>query len=145
MFATNRHLDYSRCIAHNCWLSVNTHFQNKAVTILSSLLPIKATNTLVIHNSEKFTFQLSTCNTETHWHSIHPQVDLLPIHNLAPSIVIVIINSTYWLPLWPCQTWPLAKLSPLIFFHWSLTFYKNLYILWNDSFWALHFCFITNI
>jgi len=47
MFATNCHSGYGWCIAKNSWHSVDTHFQNGAVTMSVSLLPIKATNMMV--------------------------------------------------------------------------------------------------
>jgi hypothetical protein len=43
----------------NRWRSVDTHFQNVAVTVSISLLPLKASHTLVMDNSEQIGFQLT--------------------------------------------------------------------------------------
>ena len=43
----------------NCWRSVDAHFQNVAVTVSISLLPIKAAHTLVMDNSQQIGFQLT--------------------------------------------------------------------------------------
>ena len=53
MSAINWNLDCPRCKAKNCWYSVNTHSQNGAVTVLLSLLPIKAANTSLMHNCDE--------------------------------------------------------------------------------------------
>jgi len=56
--ATNRHLSYPRCIAKNHWRSIDTHFQNGAVTVLLTVLPIKAANTSVMDSSNQINGQL---------------------------------------------------------------------------------------
>jgi len=53
MFATNCHLDYPRCKAKYHWQSMDTHFQNWAVTMSLCLLPIKAAITLVMQSSNQ--------------------------------------------------------------------------------------------
>ena len=40
---------------------------------------------------------------------------------------------------------PLAKPCPVIYLHWSLSFYSNIYILPNNSVCPLYFCLLTNI
>jgi len=49
----------------NRWRSIDAHFQNVAVTVSISLLPIKAANTLVMDNSEQLSLQLTYL-----WHKI---------------------------------------------------------------------------
>jgi len=43
----------------NRWCSVDAHFQNVAVTVSISLLPIKAAHILVMDNSDQIGFQLT--------------------------------------------------------------------------------------
>jgi len=95
--ATNRHLDYPRCKAHNCWCSFNKHFQDPAVTVALSLMPMKATNILVMHNSNHMTVELPYLQDRKsltlHWHSfyciIHWQSASIDdcIHNYLTSLV----------------------------------------------------------
>jgi len=40
------------------WRSVDAHAKNGAVTVLLSLLPIKAANTCVMHNNDQVTGEL---------------------------------------------------------------------------------------
>ena len=42
----------------NCWHSINAHYQNVAVTVSHSPLPIKADNMLIMNNSEPIASQL---------------------------------------------------------------------------------------
>jgi len=58
MGAPNRHVGYPRWKAKNCWHSVDSHFQNGALTMSRCLLPLNTANMLVIHNSDQITFQL---------------------------------------------------------------------------------------
>jgi hypothetical protein len=41
-------MDYTRCNTQNCWRSVDAHFQTGAVIMLTSVLLIKAANTLMM-------------------------------------------------------------------------------------------------
>jgi len=58
----------------NCWCSVDAHFQNVAVTVSISLLPIMAAHTLVIDNSEQISSQLTylpqIISLTLHWRSV---------------------------------------------------------------------------
>ena len=58
MSATHRNINYPRCVAGYCWRSDDAHSQNGAVTVWLSLLPIKAANTSVMHNSDQITVEL---------------------------------------------------------------------------------------
>ena len=58
MAATNRHLGYTGCTAKNRLCSIDTHFQNGAVTVSYTVLPRKAAIKLVIDSSDQVTFQL---------------------------------------------------------------------------------------
>ena len=58
----------------NCWCCVDAHFQNVAVTVSISLLPIMAAHTLVIDNSEQISSQLTylpqIISLTLHWRSV---------------------------------------------------------------------------
>jgi len=43
---------------NNRWRSVNAHAKNGAVTVLLSLLPMKAANTSIMHKNDQVTGQL---------------------------------------------------------------------------------------
>jgi len=57
-----------------CWHKVDTQFQNRAVTISLSLLPIMACNSLVMDNSWQITYQLryskGQISLRLHWGSV---------------------------------------------------------------------------
>jgi len=67
MAATGRHFDSPRCKAANRWCSVDAHFQNGAVTMSISLLPVKATNTSVTCSSDQVTFRLHHLQDQKSW------------------------------------------------------------------------------
>jgi len=73
MSATNRNLDYPRWQANNRWGSIDAHSQNGTVTMLQSLLSIKAANTSVMHNSNQITVLLPYLQDQKsltlHWQS----------------------------------------------------------------------------
>jgi len=58
----------------NRWRSIDAHFQNVALTLSISLLPIKAVHTLVMDNSEQIGFQLTYLPQKIlltlHWRSV---------------------------------------------------------------------------
>jgi len=58
MAATNHQLGYPRCIAKNHLRSVNTQFQNGAVTVWSTVLPRKAGSMLVVDSTNHMMIQL---------------------------------------------------------------------------------------
>jgi hypothetical protein len=58
MSATNRNISYSWYTAKDRWRSVDAHAKNGAVTVLLSLLPVKAANTTVMHNNDQVTGEL---------------------------------------------------------------------------------------
>jgi len=58
MSATNRNMNYPRFKAKNGWPYFDPHSQNGVVRVLLLLLPIKAANQSVIHNSDQITVQL---------------------------------------------------------------------------------------
>jgi len=73
MSATNHHLYNARCKTKNHWHFIDAHFQNGAITVLLSLLPIKTAITLIIPNHYQITLQLPNLNDEKWltlcWHS----------------------------------------------------------------------------
>jgi len=75
MSATNCHLDDPGCKAKNRGHSIDPHIQNGAVTVSLSLFPIKAANTLIMHNSEQLTFYLPYLQDQKSWtlcwHSVY--------------------------------------------------------------------------
>jgi hypothetical protein len=62
--ATNPHLHDPRCTANWHWPSVDTHFQNGALTVILVLWPILAANLLGMHNRNQITFHLSWLQEE---------------------------------------------------------------------------------
>jgi len=50
--------DYRKYNDWNRWRSIDTHFQNGAVTVSVTFSPVKAANILVMHDSEQIGFQL---------------------------------------------------------------------------------------
>jgi hypothetical protein len=53
-----QHIGYPRCKTYNPYCSVEKDFQNGALTILLSILPIKTGNQLVMHKRTEIKFQL---------------------------------------------------------------------------------------
>ena len=51
-------------MTENCWRSVDVHYQNAAVTVSNSPLPIKADNTLIVNNTKQIASQLSWLQLE---------------------------------------------------------------------------------
>jgi len=56
--ATKLPFNYCTYKTRNCWRSVDAHFQNLAVTVSLSLLPIMAANMMIMHNSKQITTKL---------------------------------------------------------------------------------------
>jgi len=111
MTATNRNMNYPKCEAENCWRSIDTNSQNGAVTVFLSLLPMKASNTSVMHNSDRITVKLPYLQNHKlltlHWHSFQSIVQSTSAaidnsfhHDLNQLVVIL----TDWeLALWQSQ------------------------------------------
>jgi len=55
MSTTNRNINYPRHETKNRWPSVDTHIQNGAVTMLLTLMRIKAANISVMHSRDQIT------------------------------------------------------------------------------------------
>jgi len=111
MSTTNCHLDYPCCKARNCWCSIDAHFQNGAVTILLSMLSIRAASSLDNHNSNQSSFQWPHFDDQRSV-TFHGQVFAYIAHSSSAAIDNYIqhdLNSlvtflTYWdLALW--QGW----------------------------------------
>jgi len=58
VFATKLNLNYLTYMTKICWGSVDTHFQNGAVTVSLTLLPIKASNMMVMWISDQVDLEL---------------------------------------------------------------------------------------
>ena len=73
MSASSHHIDYPICKAKTHWHFIDVHFQNGAVTMALSLLALKATDMLFMHNSNQITFQLHYLQDQKslilHWYS----------------------------------------------------------------------------
>jgi len=102
-----QNLDYPGCKAKNHWCCVDAHSQNGAITVLRSLLHIKAANTSVMHNMDQITVQFPYLREQRfltlHWRSVDAQFNVLSFHHLLPLIVVFIMIWSYWLSFWQIQ------------------------------------------
>jgi hypothetical protein len=67
MSAINLNINDRRCESYNSWRSVDAHSQNGAMTVLLSLLPIKAANTWLMPNSDQSTVELPYLHNHESW------------------------------------------------------------------------------
>jgi len=131
MSANNHHLDIPRCTARNHWRSFNTHFQNGAMTVSLSLLPIKAAVTFIMPNHYQITYILPYLKDQKslmlRWHSfpwwgkedvthcfawsghqnivseLVPQISTLITHDAKPKVVDARLTLIFRIGQWPCR------------------------------------------
>jgi len=77
----------------NRWCSVDAHFQSVAVILSVSLLPMKAANMLVMHNSEQISAQIPYLQDRKllmlRWHSIEAPL-MLHWHSGDAAVMIIL-------------------------------------------------------
>jgi len=111
MAATNCNTNYPRCKVKNRWHCIDALSQNAAVTVLLSLLPIRAANASVMHNSNRITVWLPylqhhkslTLRWPSFWcivHSTSAAIDNSFYHDLN---LLVFILRDWDLALWRSQ------------------------------------------
>jgi len=109
MSATNQNITYSRCKAKNRWRSVDAYAKNGAVTVLQSLLPIKAANTTVMHINAQVTGDLPYLHDHKlltlRWRSFQCIVH----YTFAAVHKCFHPDLTIWQSFCLIQTWPCGK------------------------------------
>ena len=109
MSATNRHITYPRCKTKNRWSSVKAHAMNGVVTVLLTLLPIKAAKTSVMHNNDQVTGELQYLQHHKSLRSVDTHFNVLLIEHLVPSIIVFILIWLDRLSLCLNETQPCGK------------------------------------
>jgi len=108
LIATVSLFNYHTYRTQNCWRSIDTHSQNWAVMVLLSLLPMKASNTLVMPISNQITIHLPYLQDQKllmlQWRAFYSTV-----HSTSAAIdncFHIDFNSlTVFLPDWDSRSW----------------------------------------